>query len=95
VFVAHAPLAALWSPTLESPTYVYHEPDYRSAAQALREAGHEVHAVRYRGLAGVDLGTLKATCVDPATRTVHALGRPDADAMLRVLGRGEPQPTLF
>ena len=51
--------------------------------------------MRYRGLAGVELGTLKAACVDPSTRTLHALGRPDADAMLRVLGRGEPQPTLF
>lgn len=95
VYVAHAPMAALWSPTLATATHVYHEAEYRETAQALREAGHEVHAVRYRGLAGLDLGTLKATCVDPATRTVHALGRPDADAMLRVLGRGEPQPTLF
>lgn len=95
VFVAHAPMAALWSPTLATPAYVFHEVEYRETAQALRAAGHDVRAVRYRGLAGVDLGTLKATCVDPATRIVHALGRPDADAMLRVLGRGEPQPTLF
>lgn len=95
VFVAHAPMAALWSHTLATPTYVYHDVEYRESAQALRAAGHDVHAVRYRGLAGLDLGTLKATCLDPATRTVHALGRPDADAMLRVLGRGEPQPTLF
>ncbi len=32
---------------------------------------------------------------NPATRVLHTLGRPDADAMLRVLGKREPQPTLF
>lgn len=95
VSVAHAPLAAITSETDGSTRYVCSEPEYRETAHALRTAGHDLHVVRYRGLAGLDLPTLAATCVHPATRVLHPLGRPDADAMLRVLGRGEPQPTLF
>ena len=95
VSIAHAPLAVISAATLARPEYVFTEIDYRERAQALRAAGHEIQVVRYRGLAGLDLGTLAASCVRPATRVLHVLGRPDADAMLRVLGRGEPQPTLF
>lgn len=95
VSVAHAPLAVVVSDTDGSRRYAFDEIEYRETAQALREAGHELQVVRYRGLAGLDLGTLAATCVRPATRVLHPLGRPDADAMLKVLGRGEPQPTLF
>lgn len=95
VSIAHAPLASISAPTLPRPEYVFTDVEYRARAQALRAAGHDVQVVRYRGLAGLDLGTLAASCVRPATRVLHVLGRPDADAMLRVLGRGEPQPTLF
>lgn len=95
VAVAHPPLAVIVGPTLERPEYVFTEPKYRERTRELRAAGHDVDVVRYRGLAGIDLSTLAATCVDPATRVLHTLGRPDADAMLRVLGKREPQPTLF
>ena len=95
VSIAHAPLAVIASDTDSSRRFVFNETDYRDTAQALRAAGHALQVVRYRGLAGLELGTLAATCVHPATRVLHPLGRPDADAMLRVLGKGEPQPTLF
>jgi DNA gyrase/topoisomerase IV subunit B len=95
VAVAHAPMAAITSDTDKTTRHVFTEPEYRETAHALRTAGHDLQVVRYRGLAGLDLATLAATCVHPATRVLHPLGRPDADAMLRVLGRGEPQPTLF
>lgn len=95
VAIAHAPLAVILSETDGSRRYVYDETEYRDQAQALRAEGHALQVVRYRGLAGLELGTLAATCVRPATRVLHPLGRPDADAMLRVLGKGEPQPTLF
>ena len=95
VSIAHAPLAVIASDTDGSRRFVFNETDYRDTAQALRAAGHALQVVRYRGLAGLELGTLAATCVHPATRVLHPLGRLDADAMLRVLGKGEPQPTLF
>lgn len=95
VSIAHPPLASISAATLERPVYVFTDAEYRTVAGDLRARGHDVQVVRYRGLAGVDLGTLAASCVRRDTRTLHVLGRPDADATLRVLGRGEPQPTLF
>lgn len=95
VAIAHPPLAVIIGASLERPEYVFTETEYRERARALRADGHDVDVVRYRGLAGIDLSTLAATCVHPATRVLHTLGRPDADAMLRVLGKREPQPTLF
>jgi DNA gyrase subunit B len=95
VAIAHAPLAVILSETDGSRRYVFTETEYRDTAQTLRADGHTLQVVRYRGLAGLELGTLAATCVRPATRVLHPLGRSDADAMLRVLGKGEPQPTLF
>lgn len=95
VSVAHAPLASLASPTLDRTVYVFTEAEYQATARELRGQGHELHVVRYRGLGGLDLPTLSATCVNPATRALHPLGRVDADAMQRVIGKGEPQPTLF
>ncbi|MGE0815779.1 MAG: toprim domain-containing protein [Vicinamibacterales bacterium] len=95
VAVAHPPLACLSSASMPRPLYVFTEPEYRQAAHDLRAAGHDLQVVRYRGLGGVDLETLAAASVRPATRTLQVLGRADADAMMRVLGRGEPQPTLF
>jgi DNA gyrase/topoisomerase IV subunit B len=95
VAVAHAPMAALSSPAPEETRYVFTAAEYHEASRELRAAGHRVNVVRYRGLAGLDLGTLAATCVHPATRILHPLGRIDADAMLRVFGGREPQPTLF
>ncbi|MEZ5294053.1 MAG: toprim domain-containing protein [Vicinamibacterales bacterium] len=95
VSVAHPPLACLSSDQLPRPLYVFTEPEYRQATQDLRAVGHDLQVVRYRGLAGVDLEALATASVRPATRTLQALGRADADAMMRVLGRGEPQPTLF
>lgn len=95
VAIAHPPLAVIVGPTLDQPVYVFTETEYRERARDLRALGHQVDVVRYRGLAGIDLSTLAATCVSPATRVLHDLGRPDADAMLRVLGKREPQPTLF
>lgn len=95
VAIAHPPLAVIVGRTLDRPEYVFTETEYRERTRALRAAGHDVDVVRYRGLAGIDLSTLATTCVDPATRVLHTLGRSDADAMLRVLGKREPQPTLF
>jgi DNA gyrase/topoisomerase IV subunit B len=95
VSIAHAPMAAIASPAFDGTRYVFTETEYRETARDLRAGGHPMNVVRYRGLGGLDLGTLAATCVRPATRLLHPLGRVDADAMLRVFGRREPQPTLF
>jgi DNA gyrase/topoisomerase IV subunit B len=87
--------AVVASPTLDRALYAFTEAEYQASARALRSQGHELQVVRYRGLAGLDLPTLASTCVHPETRMLHALGRVDADAMQRVIGKGEPQPTLF
>lgn len=95
VSMAHPPLATVHAGD-GTRIHVFTEPEYRTTAEALRASGQEVQTVRYRGLAGVDLGTLGATCVHRSTRTLRRLGRDDADAVRTVFGGGTaPQPTLF
>ncbi|MEP7117668.1 MAG: toprim domain-containing protein [Acidobacteriota bacterium] len=93
VFIAHAPLATVYAGP--QATHVFTEVEYRAAADALRAQGADVQTVRYRGLAGLSLATLAASCMHPDTRTLRVLGPGDAVAVRTVFGGTAPQPTLF
>lgn len=67
--------------------HVRSETEYRAECEKLRAGGVENFATnRYRGLAGMDLDVLAATCVTPATRVLTPLGITDADAAIAVFG---------
>ena len=85
IAMARAPLATIR--VTDGPIHVRSENEYRFHCQRLRGAGKAAfETVRYRGLAGMDLAVLEATCVDPATRVLSPLGIADADAAIAVFG---------
>ena len=92
IAMARAPLATIRLPNEE--IHVRSENEYRAQCERLCEAGRaNFESVRYRGLAGMDLAVLAATCVDPTTRVLSPLGITDADAAIVVFG-GAALPPL-
>jgi DNA gyrase/topoisomerase IV subunit B len=85
--MAHAPFATISHASLAHELHAHSESHYRALCEQLRVRGiGDFATVRYRGLAGIDLRTLAATCVAPATRTLRALSIADAEAALAVFG---------
>ncbi len=85
IAIARAPLATIRLTGIQ--IHVRSENEYRFHCERLRGAGKTAfETVRYRGLAGMDLAVLAATCVDPATRFLSPLGIADADAAIAVFG---------
>jgi DNA gyrase subunit B len=85
IAIAQAPLATLR--VADEQIHVRSENEYRFQCERLRGAGAvALETVRYRGLAGMDLAVLAATCVDPTTRVLSPLGIADADAAIAVFG---------
>lgn len=85
IAIARAPLATIICGSEEID--VRSEQEYRAECEKLRAAGVENFATnRYRGLAGMDLEVLAATCVSPATRVLTPLRIADADAAIAVFG---------
>lgn len=62
----------------------FSEPELQSLADRLRDRG-DVRARRYRGLAALDAGMLRETCVDPATRRTSPVSPADVMAMVDVV----------
>ena len=84
IAMARAPLATIR--VADGSIHVRYEKEYRFHCQRLRGAEKAFETVPYRGLAGMDLAVLEATCVDPATRVLSPLGIADADAAIAVFG---------
>lgn len=83
--LARAPMA-----TIRHGSEIIHvrsEREQRAETERLGQAGvKNFEAVRYRGLAGMDMDVLAATCVHPATRSLLSLGIKDAEAAIAVFG---------
>ena len=85
VWMARAPFATIISG--EAKVHARSETEYRAECEKLRAAGVvNVATNHYRGLAGMDLAVLAATCVEPATRVITQLKIADADAAIAVFG---------
>jgi DNA gyrase subunit B len=85
VAIVRAPLATITFG--EEKIHVRSETEYRAECEKLRAAGMEKFSTnRYRGLAGMDLAVLAATCVSPSTRVLTPLRIADADAAIAVFG---------
>ena len=83
--MARAPLATLHAGGTQ--IHVRSEMEYRAQCERLRGAGMSTfETARYRGLAGMDLAVLAATCVNPNTRVLSSVGIADADAAIAVFG---------
>ena len=92
IAMARAPAATIRLSNEE--IHVRSENEYRAQCERLREAGRaNFETIRYRGLAGMDLAVLAATCVDPTTRVLSPLGITDAEAAIAVFG-GAALPPL-
>lgn len=89
IAMARAPLSTIR--VADNQIHVRSETEYRLHCERLRKAGRtEFETVRYRGLAGMDLAVLAATCVNPGTRVLSQLGISDADAAIAVFGGVPP-----
>jgi DNA gyrase subunit B len=67
--------------------HVRSEQEQRAEIERLRQAGvTNFEIVRYRGLAGMNMEVLAATCIHPGTRSLVVLGIADAEAATAVFG---------
>lgn len=93
--LARAPMASITHASLAQPLHLHSEAHYRAACEQLRNSGvSDFTTVRYRGLAGIDLETLAATCVTPATRALRTLSSADAQAAMEIFGGTTPRQPL-
>ena len=85
IVMARAPLATIRLGAEQ--IHVRSEAEYRAECERLRNSGISNFATnRYRGLAGMDLRVLAATCVNPQTRVLLSMGTADADSAIAVFG---------
>jgi DNA gyrase/topoisomerase IV subunit B len=68
----------------------FSEPELRALADQARDRS-DVAVRRYRGLAAVDAGFVKETCVDVATRRTVRVSTADVAAMIEVIDALEPE----
>jgi DNA gyrase subunit B/topoisomerase-4 subunit B len=68
----------------------FSEPELGALADRARDRG-EIAVRRYRGLAAVDAGLVKETCVDRPTRRTVAVSTADVAAMIEVIDALEPE----
>jgi len=72
---------------------VYSEPEFQAVSAELRAGGSTAFtALRYRGLGSLELETLEALCVRPATRRSHTLGVADAQVAMQVFASLKAMP---
>ena len=85
IALARAPMATIQHG--KDSIQVRSQQEQRAEIERLRQAGvTKFDTVRYRGLAGMNMEVLAATCVHPATRLISPLGINDADAAVAVFG---------
>lgn len=85
IALARAPMATIQHG--KELIHVRSEQEQRAEIERLRQAGvTNFETARYRGLAGMNLEVLAATCVHQATRVISPLGINDADAAIAVFG---------
>jgi DNA gyrase subunit B len=85
IAMARAPMATIQANGTQF--HVRSEQEHRAQSERLMEAGiSSFETVRYRGLAGMDLAVLAATCVEPATRVLTTVEIADADSAIAVFG---------
>jgi len=66
------------------PLFAYSHSQALHMAQQLRAAATPFTTLRPRGLAGIEMATLRRRCVDPATRLVRVLTEADARMAMNV-----------
>lgn len=69
------------------PRYAQTELQFQGYCDDLRSRGVAFHTLRYRGLAGIHLPVLHATCVDPATRWTSVMTVQDAQMAALLFGK--------
>jgi DNA gyrase subunit B/topoisomerase-4 subunit B len=94
----HAPLGEVRTADGEL-RFAYTEPQFQALSAELRASGSaRFETLRYRGLAGLDVGVLAEQCVDRATRRGRILRPDDARAAMAVFASLRvlpPQGALF
>jgi DNA gyrase subunit B len=87
IALARAPMATIQHG--KESIHVRSEQEQRAEIERLRQEGvTNFEIVRYRGLAGMNMEVLAATCIHPGTRSLAALGIADAEAATAVFGGG-------
>jgi DNA gyrase subunit B len=90
LWLVRAPMFKLVSAVSGETLHADHPVQCREAADRwrLRDGGQAPRVQAYRGLGGIEPAVLRERCVDPATRTGHAVGSGDVQAVLAVFGAG-------
>ena len=89
----HAPLGEVRACPGEPPAPAFGDAHWRVLCERARARhGDAVVAVRHRGLAAISPGTLRATCVDPATRLTTVLDATDARLAAAAFGATRRPP---
>ena len=87
LWLVRAPVGELRLAAPEPAVLAYTPPQFQALAERARGLGEgQSTLVRYRGLAGLERGTLQHTCLDPATRVAHAMQVRDAEMAIEVFG---------
>ena len=68
----------------------FSEPQLAALADRCRSRG-AVAVRRYRGLAAIDAGLVRETCVDPATRRIETVSAADVASMIDIIEAFEPE----
>lgn len=72
----------------DQPRYAQSEAQFQAHCEDLRGRDVAFTTLRYRGLAGIHLPVLHATCIAPATRWTAPMGVADAETAMRMFGSG-------
>ena len=88
LWMARAPMFRLVSAASGEVLHADHPAQCREITERLRaqDDGRAPRVQAYRGLGGIEPAVLRQRCVDPATRTGHAVGASDVRAVLSVFG---------
>jgi DNA gyrase subunit B/topoisomerase-4 subunit B len=91
IFVVHAPLLEIRSPSRNESHPAFSEEDYHHLLVTLRsQTITDLQIHRFRGLASLNADTLDRTCVSAATRRTDVLTLEDALAAVDIFG-GRPK----
>jgi DNA gyrase subunit B len=86
LWLARAPMFEIEAPGLPH-HYAYNPPQCQQLLDRLRvQATGDVRVRAFRGLGGLAPALLRERCLDPATRTAHAVSAADVQAVVDVFG---------
>lgn len=91
IHVIRPPLYELSAPQTSSNQsddhiHAYSDDHFHQLRDHLNDKQIKFQSQRYRGLASINAGSLKETCIDPATRSGSLMSHQDAEAAIRIFG---------